>query len=295
MAQRTALVLGGRGALGRAALAAFARAGWRTISADLLPPPPSTPSPSPPQTMTPTAPPLTSFVALAAGADADAHAAALLAAIPVSSALDAVFCAAGGWAGGAARDEGFLATAAGMHAVCLQPAAVAARVAALRLRGAAAGGDGNSAGAGAAEAGARARGPALLVLTGAAAALSPRACADMLGYGMAKAASHFVAQAMAAEGALPRGAVALALLPRVLDTPANRQFMAQGADTTSWTPPEHLAAQVLAWCGEDGEAAGTGAGAGSAALLPLPASGSLVLVNTVAGATSFSVVNGGAS
>ena len=269
--QRTALVIGGSGALGRAALASFSRAGWRTIAADL---PQAAASSSPPP------PPADAFVALAAGADADAHVAALLAAVPAPSTLDVVFCAAGGWAGGAARDEGFLAAAQRMQAACTQPAAVAARVAALRLRAADEG------------AGARARSPSLLVLTGAAAALSPHACASMLGYGMAKAATHFIAQAMAAEGALPRGAVSLALLPRVLDTPANRAFMAQGADTTTWTPPEHLAAQLLAWC-SDGEGEGEGGAAAAPQpqlqLLARPASGALVVADTAAGATRFSV------
>ena len=272
--QRTALVIGGSGALGRAALASFSRAGWRTLAADL---PQAAASSSPPP------PPADAFVALAAGADADAHVAALLAAVPAPSTLDVVFCAAGGWAGGAARDEGFLAAAQRMQAACTQPAAVAARVAALRLRAVDEG-----AGPGA---GARARSPSLLVLTGAAAALSPRACASMRGYGLAQAATHVIAQAMAAEGALPRGAVSLALLPRVLDTPANRAFMAQGADTTTWTPPEHLAAQLLAWCSE-----GEGEGEGGAAapqpqlqLLARPASGALVVADTAAGATRFSV------
>jgi dihydropteridine reductase len=262
MPPRHALVIGGGGALGRAALAAFSRAGWRTTAADL------------PQA----APPLggaSAFVALEAGAGAEAHCAALLAALPAGGApLDAVFCAAGGWAGGAARDEAFLAAAARMHEVCLQPAAVAARVAALRLRA-----SDEGAGEGAGEA------PALLVLTGAAAALAPRDCAGMLGYGMAKAATHFAARALAAEGALPRGTRALALLPRVLDTPANRQHMA-GADTSAWTPPEHLAAQLVAWCGGGTPGAGPTPG-----LLPLPKSGSLVLAETAAGVTTFRVVD----
>jgi len=274
MAPRHALVIGAGGALGRAALAAFARAGWRTTAADLAPPLGAAP------------PAASAFVALEAGAGAEAHCAALLAALPAGGApLDAVFCAAGGWAGGAARDDAFLASAARMHDVCLQPAAVAARVAALRLRA----GAGAGAGAGAsadADAGAGAA-PALLVLTGAAAALSPRDCAGMLGYGMAKAATHFAARALAAEGALPRGARALALLPRVLDTPANRQFMAAGADTAAWTPPEHLAAQLLAWCGAEAAPATPAL----PRLLPLPASGSLVLVETADGATSFRVVS----
>lgn len=78
--------------------------------------------------------------------------------------------------------------------------------------------------------------PPLAVLTGASAALDPRACTGMLGYGMSKAATHFLVQSLAAqfEEEAGRGSTVLAVLPTTLDTPANRAAM-PGADFAGWT------------------------------------------------------------
>ncbi len=78
------------------------------------------------------------------------------------------------------------------------------------------------------------------MLTGAGAALDPRACTGMAGYGMSKAATHFLVKALAAQfddaaaaTTAGRGTV-VAVLPTTLDTPANRAGM-PGADFAGWT------------------------------------------------------------
>jgi hypothetical protein len=77
----------------------------------------------------------------------------------------------------------------------------------------------------------------------------------------------------------------VAVAPTVIDTPANRAAMGgPGADTGSWTPPEHIAQAILGWTAQ---AAGTGAPA--AATPALPPSGSLVFPVTAGGATAWRV------
>ena len=112
----------------------------------------------------------------------------------------------------------------------------------------------------------------LLVLTGSAAALSPTP--GMLGYGLAKAATHHLAISLAAQGSgLPPGAKVVAVLPTVIDTPSNRQFMAgPGVDTGSWTPPAHISQACRRWAENPSYA---------------PPSGSLALPVTVVGQTSW--------
>lgn len=95
--------------------------------------------------------------------------------------------------------------------------------------------------------------PPLVVLTGAAAALDPRACAGMAGYGMSKAATHFLVRCLAAHLSTPaattteeekQAATVLAVLPTTLDTPGNREAM-PGADFGGWTK-----VCVCVWGGE---------------------------------------------
>jgi hypothetical protein len=81
-----------------------------------------------------------------------------------------------------------------------------------------------------------------------------------------------------ADPSLPPRARVLGVLPRVIDTPSNRQWMAEGADTSSWTPPRAIAEALLRW------AEGKGAAEGEAAP---PQSGALLVAETAAGQTRF--------
>ncbi len=191
--------------------------------------------------------------------------------------LRAILCAAGAWAGGGAGDTDFEHTFQRMHAANLQPALAAAALAA----------------------GGQLAPGGLLLLTGSAAALRPAPA--MLGYALAKGATHALARELAAPGSgLPRGATVLCLAPHVLDTPSNRAGLAGGAPAPpAWTPPAHIAARVAAWvraCGSgsgssSSSSGGGGGGAGSeAAEGALPPSGTIVEVLTAGGATRFEPV-----
>ncbi len=100
----------------------------------------------------------------------------------------------------------------------------------------------------------------------------------MLGYGMAKAATHHLVKSLAREDGLAAGfsGVALpchvnAILPRVLDTASNRAGM-PGADFTTWTPLGAVSGELVQWAADAGRR---------------PANGALVEVETKDGATTF--------
>lgn len=66
----------------------------------------------------------------------------------------------------------------------------------------------------------------------------------MIGYGMAKAAVHQLTKSLGSkDSGLPKGSVALALLPITLDTPMNRKWM-PNADTSQWTSLEFISEYV---------------------------------------------------
>ncbi|KAI9484727.1 hypothetical protein BDB00DRAFT_853824 [Zychaea mexicana] len=133
--------------------------------------------------------------------------------------LKALFCVAGGWAGGSAASKNFIKNSDLMLKQSVHSSLIAARLAARHL-------DNNG----------------LLVLTGALAALNPTP--GMIGYGISKAAIHHLVQDLAApNGGLPEGAKVTAICPVTLDTPANRQGMPD-ADFSSWTPLETVAKQL---------------------------------------------------
>lgn len=130
--------------------------------------------------------------------------------------LNSVFSTAGGWAGGSAGDENFLEIVHQMHTMNLESAALAAHLAVNHL-------DKNG----------------LLLLTGAEAARN--STPSMLGYGLSKAATHYLVRSVAEDPAfVEKNASALALLPVTIDTPMNRKFMPD-ADHSSWTKPEVMA------------------------------------------------------
>jgi len=139
--------------------------------------------------------------------------------------LRAVICTAGGWVGGSAKEPADT-LASGMdkmHSSCVQTALTAAHGAAHHLLP-----------------------QGTVIFTGAAAALGPTP--TMLAYGVAKAATHHITKSLAApDSGLPEGAKVLAVLPRTLDTPNNRKYMA-GADTSTWTPLQEVSVKMLEIC-----------------------------------------------
>ena len=84
----------------------------------------------------------------------------------------------------------------------------------------------------------------LVVFTGAAAAV--KGTPGMIGYGLAKAAVHQLTRSLAEPASgLPAGAVALAILPITLDTPANRKWAGADTDFGTWTPLDALSAYAM--------------------------------------------------
>ncbi|KNC76897.1 hypothetical protein SARC_10628 [Sphaeroforma arctica JP610] len=136
--------------------------------------------------------------------------------------LSAIYCVAGGWAGGNANDDDMLKNAELMIKQSLYTSLISARLAAKFLAP-----------------------NGLVVLTGAKASLG--GTSFMMGYGATKAAVHQLTQSMAAaNNGLPENTTTLAIAPVTLDTPMNRKFMAD-ADFTTWTSLEFVCELLHEW------------------------------------------------
>jgi len=145
-----------------------------------------------------------------------------------------VISVAGGWTGGKIDDKNFWSGFSNMSASCLESALLAARVAVASKA-------------------------SLLVLTGAAAALSPQP--DMLSYGLTKNAVHYLVRS------LKDSVHTVAVLPSVLDTESNRKWMTGSRD--HWTPLDFVSNLLLQWTREP------------------PESGSLIQLKTKEGVTQL--------
>eukprot|EP01135_Chromosphaera_perkinsii_P001936 Nk52_evm3s213 gene=Nk52_evmTU3s213 len=167
--------------------------------------------------------------------------------------LDAIYCVAGGWAGGNASSDDLVKNTDLMLKQSLWTSVTSARLAALHLK--------DNGG--------------ILQLTGAQPALE--GTPGMIGYGAAKAAVHQLVKSLAnpSESGLPNGTKVLCILPNTLDTPMNRKFMSD-ADFSSWTPLDFVAQLFTQWAEEPSKA---------------PESGSLCKLNTSKGDTKVSIVN----
>ncbi|KAF1775437.1 NAD(P)-binding domain [Phytophthora cactorum] len=108
----------------------------------------------------------------------------------------------------------------------------------------------------------------LLVLTGATAAL--QATPGMVSYGGIKAATHHLIASAVTE--LPEDSSVLGVLPTTIDTPMNRNFMAD-ADFSTWTKAEDIAEKILEWS--------------NAPYAARPPSGHLITATTVNSTTSW--------
>jgi dihydropteridine reductase len=175
--------------------------------------------------------------------------------------VDAVICTAGGWAGGdASGGAATIDAAEAMARVSFAPALVSTCIAREFLS--------------------PSRG--LLVLVGSAAALEPMPGA--LGYGAAKAATHFLVESVregVGSGGAAGGARAVGVLPVTIDTPSNRKAMPK-ADHSSWTPASEIADRITQWA----DALRSGKPADDT-----PASGSLLVPSTQHGRTSWGLVD----
>jgi len=138
------------------------------------------------------------------------------------SKIDAIYCVAGGWAGGNAKADAFVKNTDLMMKQSIWTSVISANIAAHYLK----------------EGG-------LLTLTGAVPCLE--GTSGMIGYGLSKAAVHQLTASLAQEkGGLPSGAVVQTILPVTLDTPMNRKFMPD-SDFTTWTPMSYVAELFSTW------------------------------------------------
>lgn len=70
---------------------------------------------------------------------------------------------------------------------------------------------------------------------------------SMIGYGMAKAAVHQLAQSLATtDSGLPLNALVIAILPVTIDTIMNRQSMPD-SDISAWTPTKYITDLLYKW------------------------------------------------
>eukprot|EP00933_Yihiella_yeosuensis_P021515 TRINITY_DN17006_c2_g2_i1.p1 TRINITY_DN17006_c2_g2~~TRINITY_DN17006_c2_g2_i1.p1 ORF type:complete len:256 (-),score=69.13 TRINITY_DN17006_c2_g2_i1:119-844(-) len=140
--------------------------------------------------------------------------------------LDAVVNVAGGFAMGSAADSDMIGNMRNMIESSLYSSVAAAHVATQALKP---GG--------------------LIVLPGAAAALSPTAWS--LPYGAAKVAVHHLVRSLAdvETSGLPADVKTIGIAPQTLDTAQNREAMPD-ADRGSWASLEEVSEQLEAWCAD---------------------------------------------
>ncbi|KAJ2391695.1 hypothetical protein GGI23_005365 [Coemansia sp. RSA 2559] len=204
------IVYGGRGALGAAAVSLFKKHAWNVINIDLVNNSDADSNVTVQADPTQSLPEQGSQIAQRVGA------------LLGDSKADAILCVAGGWQGGNAASESFLASADASIKQSVNTSLIAANIAARHLRP-----------------------NGLLALTGAVPALDG-GTPGMVGYGMAKAAVHHLVASLSMPGSGIDGGCVVGILPVTLDTPANRAGM-PSADHSSWTPLKDVAEMLYQW------------------------------------------------
>lgn len=66
----------------------------------------------------------------------------------------------------------------------------------------------------------------------------------MVAYGLAKAAVHHLVKSIGTDpsaSGMAEGVRVVGICPIMLDTPMNRKYMAEGTDTSTWTPLDRIA------------------------------------------------------
>ena len=138
------------------------------------------------------------------------------------SKVNAIFCVAGGWAGGNASNDAYIKNCDLMWKQSVWSSSIAGSLASKFLAD-----------------------NGLLTLTGASPCL--KGTSGMIGYGMAKAAVHQLCKSLSQKNSgLPSDSSVICILPVTLDTPMNRKFMAK-ADFSSWTPMTYVAHLFQSW------------------------------------------------
>ncbi|KYQ93835.1 dihydropteridine reductase [Tieghemostelium lacteum] len=198
------LILGGSGALGSEIITLFKNKGWKTISIDFRDNTKSDIS-----------------ISITSTNASELHRVEEILK-STNTKADTIVCAAGGWVGGNAADEGYLGSVQKMIDMNLYSAFGTAFLGSKFL---------NENG--------------LLVLTGANAALQPTSF--MIAYGATKAATHHLIKSLAQpDSGLPNNSTTVGILPITLDTPINRTAM-PNSNFDDWTPLSDIANKLYEW------------------------------------------------
>ena len=110
----------------------------------------------------------------------------------------------------------------------------------------------------------------LLVFTGAKAVFEGPT-PPMIGYHLAKTATHAIAQNLALRKDIPESSTVLTILPDTLDTPANREAMPD-ANFDMWADCHQVASILKMWSNEEN----------------MPKNGSYIALETVNGSVTTS-------
>ncbi|CBY34066.1 unnamed protein product [Oikopleura dioica] len=205
MSAKNLIIYGGSGALGRHLVEHFKAAGYSIISVDRV---------------ANDAADKNVIVLQDTLAEQNKH---VLDSLAGAEKVDAVINVAGGWCGGNAADDNFVANVDLALRQSVWTSAITCSLAAKLLKP-----------------------NGLFILPGAAPVLDG-ATSGMIAYGASKAAVHHMLSSVATkEGGLPEGAASYCLAPVILDTPMNRKFMPK-ADTTKWTPLSYVAEKFQSW------------------------------------------------
>jgi len=211
MAHRRVLILGAGGQLGRKVSELFGARSWATIGVDAY---------SSPSTHT--------VLSVRPGVGAATTCRDLMKQLHDvldGAKVDAVVNVAGGFAMGNSTDADMVKNTEIMIKSSLYSSVIAAHVAGTTMRG---GG--------------------LLILPGAAAALSSTGWS--LPYGAAKAAVHHLVRSLAdGSSNMPKDSKTIGLAPAILDTPQNRAAMPD-ADRSDWATLDEVAEMMEEWCAE---------------------------------------------
>mmetsp|Transcript_32764 Transcript_32764/g.42090 ORF Transcript_32764/g.42090 Transcript_32764/m.42090 type:complete len:251 (+) Transcript_32764:14-766(+) len=169
--------------------------------------------------------------------------------------VDTIICTAGSWAGGNVDTVEGLDAIESMWQANVQSAVLTAHLATKFL---------NPNGG-------------LLVFTGADGALM-KPTPFMMGYGLAKTATHHLALSLASkngDSGLSFNTSVITLLPKVIDTPNNRKYMSEFEPFDEWAKPNDIAKQIKYWNDNKNN--------------DRPESGSFISLNTIKGKTTFDI------
>lgn len=211
-ASKTIIILGSKGALGRAVQESFKSGQWKRILCDVG----DVPRDGELRIELPRNSPKAQLVAIENG---------LMQFSIAANSVDAIMNMSGGFSMDTAKSDNLFDSLEQMYSSSIESSVLSARVASQFL----------SPGG-------------LLILPGSASALGPTPWA--LSYGAMKSGVHHMVRSLGAPNSgLPARSVVVGIAPVMLDTEANRRSMPDG-DLRSWTPLVDVSSRLLQWASD---------------------------------------------